>query len=164
MCSTPVSHPVTIKVEGALLRVCPKCSSFGNIVQESRGTPGRARTPLKQSRTTGSISTTPRQYSKTVKEEKILLKKYGEEVKNARMKKKWTQEALSSKSGVSIPLIRSIEAQKIRPTDAVLHKLERELEIELFYTPETEIEFQEKSKKKETTLGDIAVIKRLEWD
>ena len=36
MCSAEASNPVTIKVEGALLRVCHRCTSFGNIVEDPR--------------------------------------------------------------------------------------------------------------------------------
>ena len=60
--------------------------------------------------------------------------------------------------GVAIPLIRSIEAQKIQPTDDTIRKLERELDIELFYTPEEELQHQDKEQDKGTTLGDIVKI------
>ena len=50
------------------------------------------------------------------------------------------------------------------PTDKAGEKLERELEIELFITMEAELEFSKKTESKGTTLGDIAVIKKYEYD
>jgi len=43
-------------------------------------------------------------------------------------------------------------------------KLERELKIELLFSPEAELDYSEKTKSKSTTLGDIAVIRKFEYD
>jgi uncharacterized protein (TIGR00270 family) len=166
MCSTPLSTPITIKVEGALLRVCHKCSQFGNVVSKPRTPVGQKRVMAPKGSQTGkrTIPTRPRKSIKSSNADKILLGNYGEEVRLARMKRKWTQEELAKVSGVAIPLIRNIEAQKIQPTDDTIRKLERELDIELFYTPEEELQHQDSGKSKGTTLGDIVKITRLDRD
>ena len=51
----------------------------------------------------------------------------------------------------------------MRPTDSDVNILERELNIELFYTPDTEMEFSSKGDARATTLGDIANISRFDW-
>ncbi|MCH8909085.1 MAG: TIGR00270 family protein, partial [Candidatus Heimdallarchaeota archaeon] len=162
MCSVEVTSPVTIKVEGALLNVCHKCSSFGNIVikpgikQSKRPVPSSTRrkpSPLRQTRS-------PRRIQRRENEvEKELVQGYGQEIKTARMKKKLTQEKLASMTGLTEPFIRSIEIEKIPPTDLAVRKLERELGIELFVSVESELDFDNKVQSKGTTLGDIAVIK-----
>jgi uncharacterized protein (TIGR00270 family) len=166
MCSAEVKNPTTIKVEGALLRVCPRCVSFGNIV-EKPGTKPAAALQRGSSRST-QRSTTKSRSSSTNKskdeDEKVLIDNYGKEIKKARMKKKLTQEQLSQLTGVSVAYIRSIETEKIRPTERVATKLQRELGIELFEEVEAQLQFQEKSKQKGTTVGDIVTIKRLEFD
>jgi putative transcription factor len=93
-----------------------------------------------------------------------LIDGYGEEIRTARVKKKLTQEQLSSLTAISVPFIKSIEAEKMRPTDAAARKIERELGIELMVELETELQYKEKTEKKGTTLGDIAVIKRFDYD
>ena len=168
MCSIEIPNPVTIKVEGALLRVCYRCSSFGNVVKE----PGPLKTaatvtPTTKRFTRRQSSTPPRRIRRPAQAmtgEQELIDGYGEEIRGARVKKKLTQEQLSSLTAISVPFIKSIEAEKMRPTDAVVRKLERELGIELMAELETELQYKEKSEKKGTTLGDIAVIKRFEYD
>lgn len=167
MCSIAIPNPLTVKVEGALLRVCHKCSSFGNIVKEP--------TPLKSSISTSHTQTVRRSSSTTArrskspvssfqKGEQELIIDYGKEIRNGRMLKKLTQEQLSSLTGISVPFIKSIEAEKMRPTDIAAKKIERELGIELLVEMETELEYISKSEKKGVTLGDIAVIKRFDYD
>jgi putative transcription factor len=168
MCSIEIPNPLTIKVEGALLRVCYRCSSFGNVVKEPRppktattATPTTKRITKKQS------STPPRRIrrpTQTQSGEQELIDGYGEEIRTARVKKKLTQEQLSSLTAISVPFIKSIEAEKMRPTDAAARKIERELGIELMVALETELQYKEKTEKKGTTLGDIAVIKRFDYD
>ena len=165
ICSLEIPNPVTIKVEGALLRVCYKCSSFGNVVQGP--TPPQSalsdkRTPRKSSGLAQRRSQSPR--SKQESGEQELIADYGQEIRKGRMKKKLTQEQLSSLTGISVPFIKSIEAQKMRPTDTAVKKIERELGIELLAFQDTELEYTQKTEKKGTTLGDIAVIKRFDYD
>jgi putative transcription factor len=165
MCSLEISNPVTIKVEGALLRVCYKCSSFGNVVQAPTSTQSGVseKRPLRKS--SGPAlrrSKSPR--SKQESGEIELITDYADEIRKGRMKKKLTQEKLSSLTGISVPFIKSIEAQKMRPTDTAAKKLERELGIELLVAQDTELEYTQKTEKKGTTLGDIAIIKRFDYD
>lgn len=169
MCSAEVNNPTTIKVEGAVLRVCPNCTSFGNIIEDK---------PPKSSTGKSKLSNQSRTKRKTIKssksirskksqsgnDEELLVMDYGNVIKKARMKKKLTQEQLSNLTGVSVAYIRSIESEKMKPTDRVAKKLEQELGIELFEQPDAQLEYSQKSDKKGTTVGDIVTIKRLEFD
>ncbi len=161
-------NPITIKVEGALLRVCHRCSAFGNPVNDpppTTTTPSTVNTGRRDIRRT--TSTPQRMRSKPIRSqegEQELIPDYGEAIRKGRMSKKLTQEKLSSLTGISVPFIKSIEAENMRPTDIAVKKLERELGIELMGTLETELEYNKTTEKKGTTLGDIAVIKRFDYD
>lgn len=168
MCSAEIDRPVTIKVEGALLNVCANCTSFGNIVEKPRArvqiqSSSRGSTsPSNRSRTATSLR--PKFKSRKDTSEKELVNDFANVVRSARMKLKINQEQLATMTGLSIPFIKSIEAGKTRPTDVAAKKLERELKIQLLFSPEAELDYSEKSKSKATTLGDIAVIRKFEYE
>ncbi|OLS25718.1 MAG: hypothetical protein HeimC2_17740 [Candidatus Heimdallarchaeota archaeon LC_2] len=166
MCSSEVYNPVTIKVEGALLNVCSNCISFGNIVEKPRAAGSRSsqssgRFPVKSGmRSSSRLKFKP----KINTDDKELTSDFADIIRSARMKRKITHDQLASKTGLSIPFIKSMEAGKVRPTDSAAKKLERELKVSLLITPDLELEYAQKSRSKATTLGDIAVIKKFEYD
>jgi len=168
MCSRETKSPTTIKVEGAVLRVCSNCTSFGNVVDEPKSQSSRTRSSSTRSgrgRTRSkSSSKGSSSKSKPDEDQEILIDNYGVEIKRARMKKKLKQEELSSKSGVSVAYIRSIESENMRPTDKVARKLEQVLGIKLFEKPDTPLEHRETSDKKGLTVGDIVSIKHYDYD
>ncbi len=168
MCSSEVYNPVTIKVEGALLNVCSNCTSFGNIVEKPRPTGVRQFQSSKSSKFQGKggprSSARVKFKPKSNTEDKELTSDFANIIRSARMSQKMTHEQLASKSGLSIPFIKSMEAGKMRPTDAAAQKLERELNVQLLIAPDLELEYSEKAPSKATTLGDIAVIKKYDYD
>ncbi len=169
MCSAEVDNPVTIKVEGALLSVCQRCTSFGNIVEDPRkpqstSVQSKSKGLSKQKRSSNfGVRTQMRSPIKQVGDQELIIE-YAKTIREARAKQKLTQEQLASITGLSIPFIKSIESNKMRPTDSAVKKLERQLNIDLLITPDSEMEVLKKSDIKGTTLGDIAVIKRYDQD
>ena len=166
MCSTEAPNLTTIKVEGALLRVCPRCTQFGNIVVEkkpvTRGSPSAIRSsPNRSSR---PLRRPPIRRRSTSGLERELIDDYDRVIRNARQAKKLPHERLASLTGISVATLRSIESGKMRPTDRDAKTIERELSLNLFTESEIELEFSEKKKKRATTFGDIAVIKRYDLD
>lgn len=165
MCSREVKSPTTIKVEGALLRVCNNCTAFGNVVEERKQKSTSSRQRKKKTTKKSSRSKSSSRGKKRSEEnEEVLIDNFGTEVKRARMKKKLKQEELSQKSGISVAYIRSIESENMRPTDKVARKLEQILGIKLFESAEPEREHREKSDDKGLTVGDIVSIKRYDYD
>ncbi|MCY3411282.1 MAG: TIGR00270 family protein [Candidatus Heimdallarchaeota archaeon] len=161
MCSANVANPTTIKVEGALLRVCPRCTSFGNVVKE----PQPAKSTPARGRSTSRVAPKSKTYSnKSSAPESELIVDYASEIRQSRQKMKLTHEKLSSMTGISVASLKSFEAGKMRPTDKDAKRIERELGIELFVSMDQELEYGEKKKKKATTLGDIAVIRKYDYD
>lgn len=163
MCSRETNEPTTIKVEGALLRVCSNCVSFGNVVEE-RKTSAAKRSSQTRSAARNRSSRGGSRSKKEDEDKEVLIDNYGSVIKRARMKKKITQDQLSSLTGVSQAFIRSIENENMRPTDKVARKLEQELDITLFESLGPELEHQEKSDKKGLTVGDIVNIKHYKYD
>lgn len=163
MCSRETQEPTTIKVEGALLRVCSNCVSFGNVVEERKSST-RASSSRKPTSRRGTSKSSSSGSKRNEEDKEVLIDNYGEVIKKARMKKKLTQDQLSSRTGVSQAFIRSIENQNMRPTDKVARKIEHELGVKLFETLGPELEHQEKSNKKGLTVGDIVKITRYEYD
>lgn len=164
MCSIDIHNPITIKVEGALLRVCHKCSSYGNIVKER--SPMVAKKTLIGRRTTPRSTIQPkRRFSSTSnKTESELDDNFAKLIRGARQKKNLSHEKLSAITGITVATLKSVESGKMRPTDRDARKIARELSIKLFITLDTELEYTEKKKRRATTLGDIAVIKKYEYD
>ncbi len=161
MCGETITHPITIKIEGALLTVCPKCASFGKEVRDKSqiNKPGNI-----SKKTPHTIKKIQKSSSYSEEGERILSDNFNELIKNARMKLKLTQEQLSKKTGITVAAIKSFEAGKIRPTDTDIKKLERELHISLYASQEADIQFSDPSKIKNTKFGDIAVIKRFDYN
>ena len=162
MCSAEVSNLITIKVAGALLRVCPRCTSFGNVVAERPKTvskPISKRTQIKPSR-----SSPPRRRvgSRPKQTDEELIDDYDRVIKSGRMKQKLSHEQLASKTGISVSSLKSMEAGKIRPTDRDARIIQRELRVSLFSALDIEPEFADRKKKKATTLGDIAVFRKFD--
>lgn len=167
-CGEPIrGEPITIKVEGALLQVCHRCTQYGNIVKSPI-----TRAPVSKSLPQrGSRRTVQRVGSKKPKfkprgeqAEVVLIGEYGERIRSARMKMKLTQVKLANKTGISTAQIQSFESQKIRPTDAEAKKLERELKIKLFEEMDITTEFSQVAQQKKTTFGDIVNIKHYRKD
>lgn len=62
----------------------------------------------------------------------VMVEDYGARIHKAREAKGWSHEQLGNKVSARIPELKHIEAGKLRPSDAVARKLERELGITLY--------------------------------
>ena len=161
MCGKEIySRPITIKIEGAELSVCPSCAKHGERVIQSK--PQKQKTsskPYFQQRTTPSKSTSSRPF----REEEgggLLASDYHEKIRLARQRMKLTQKEVSIQTKISTPELQSIETGKMRPPDRIVKILEKFFDIKL--TEEVE-SYRPKDKKKgpaHQTLGDIVVIKK----
>lgn len=61
-----------------------------------------------------------------------MVEDYGPRIHKAREAKGWTHEQLGNKVSARVPELKHIEAGKLRPSDAVAKKIERELGITLY--------------------------------
>ena len=92
--------------------------------------------------------------------EKVLVEDYGDRVREARQKMGLSHQELSRRIREAVSMLQNIETGKLKPSDSVIKKLERELHISLMEEV-TDFEFAPTAGKssKSTTLGDIIVIK-----
>ncbi len=163
-CGEPIhGEGYTIKVEGALLKVCSKCKSYGNIV-ESPSTPKKQfnQSSYPGSRRVQSVSNPPNRYRGSAKPVSTvsLKENYDELIRGQRTKLKMTRKDLAAKTGISVSQLSSFETGKLQPTDSESKKLERTLNISLFEEMSVVPEHQQTKEKKKTTFGDIVTIKR----
>lgn len=158
--------PVTlVEIDHVQLQACPKCARFGKPVVPKRSirrptqrTPSRrpdgaSKPPSRQPRR-------PRPPEKDFLHDKILVDGYGELIQEARRTRGLGRAQLAQMIKEKETLLARIETEKVLPTDRVIHKIERELDIEL----KTEVIEENTTVNdfipRSTTLGSIAKIKR----
>ncbi len=161
MCGREIhSRPITIKIEGAELSVCPSCAKHGERVVHSK--PQRQKTtskPYSHQRTTPSKPMSSKPFRRE-EQGGMLVSDYHEKIRLARQRMKLTQKEVSIQTKISTPELQSIETGKMRPPDKIVKTLERFFGIKL--TEEVQ-SYRPKDQKKgpaQQTLGDIVVIKK----
>lgn len=65
-------------------------------------------------------------------DQSVMVEDYGPRIHKAREAKGWSHEQLGNKVSARVPELKHIEAGKLRPSDAVAKKIERELGITLY--------------------------------
>ncbi len=147
----------TAIIEGTEMRVCPNCLDFGHekttapeVTKRSKiakGAQNRAQAKKKKR-------------SRDVYEDnpEVLAEDYGQRVQKARQQQDLTVEELSNQLNEKRSLISKVEAQDHHPSDDLVKKLERKLNIELMEQPEAT--HREKAgggggKSGPVTLGDL---------
>ena len=163
MCGRDLHGPgIMIKIEGTILEVCPSCAKFGTPIKTQpklvESTIQKTKKKTTQ-RVTSHSKTIPKRKS-SLRPEKVLVEGYGAIIREARQKKKMSHLELSRRIKEPVSLLQNIETEKIKPSDAVVEKLERELGVTLLEEV-TDFDFSPEplATKKKTTLGDIIVIK-----
>ena len=112
-------------VDGVRMMLCPGCMRHGKGVKETQ-----ASSSLNQGTFPGRIKKpTEKDVYKDMNKE--LVTDWNEIIKNARKKKGLTREELGFKIGERTVTIGKIENGDLRPSDKVVKKLEKELNIRL---------------------------------
>lgn len=146
-----------VRVEGASVKVCDKCSRFGTD-RQSWSKFGKA--PIESGGVV--LPTKPRMSGPPkTKEEYTLVDDYHILIRDTRESKGWSQKDLARKINEKESIIHHIETEGFSPSDELIQKLERILNIKLKDKSEGGIDIT-KSKQglKETTIGDIIKIKK----
>lgn len=168
-------------VDGVKMLLCPKCSRFGTVVsskpiqtyeddiEESevsfiRSKPGGKGPSVSHVKVrTGTNQKTPpvtkrRKYD-VLRSEDVLIDDYGTVIKEARKARGWSQEDFAQKISEKASLIQKIERSEFNPSETLIKKIERKLDISLKEEAAAPI-FTGKTSKKETTLGDVVKLKK----
>lgn len=151
-----------VEIDGVKLSVCSKCSKFGSPVK--RKPPARPKFSAPKPKLSSKKAVPERKPVRAPRKDyfndKILLDGYGDIIRTARAEKGVGRAQFASMIKEKETLLARIETERVVPTDRIVEKIERELDIEL----KTEV-VQESSAAAEyipqsTTIGSIAKIKR----
>jgi len=116
-------------VEGTVMNLGLECSKYGTPMD----TPAPAGT--KAAVEQGLERRAQRQATKSVfggeSDAWTLVEDYGARIHKAREAKGWTHEFLGNKVQARVPELKHIEAGKLRPSDDVARRMQKELGIEL---------------------------------
>lgn len=126
-------------VEGAMLKICPGCVKFGNVI------------PIKKTK----------QVERRLVEEETedIVSNYNSKIKNAREKFGMTQEDVARRINEKLSVIQKIERGEIKPSMELANKIERFFRIKIVEGTE-DVKPQNMNFKSSTlTIGDLVKIK-----
>ena len=131
MCGQPTLTLIKTKIEGATISVCRSCSQYGTVVHEKQ----KAKTPFPTRKAKPSQRTVakpmPPKKPRSERPQKILKDNYVTVIRQARRKKGWSQQEFAGAIGESFSETQAIESGRLVPTDVIIAKIERELQIDL---------------------------------
>ncbi|TFG10712.1 TIGR00270 family protein [Candidatus Heimdallarchaeota archaeon] len=165
MCGREIyGKPISIKIEGAELSVCPACAKHGKRVDKPKPKPvsSRGRAPVRTS--PPPSRTFSSQKSRDTRTENQLVPDYHERIRLQRQKMKLSQKEVSIQTKISVSELQSIETGKMRPSDNLIERLEKFFKIKI--TEEIVTVGKKDSQKGPAfqTLGDIVVIRKKNED
>jgi putative transcription factor len=139
-------------VDGVRMMLCPNClNQHGKRIQE----------PIAP-RAKNVSSTLPKQKKpvyrdiyKDMKTDRDLVSDWNERITDARKKKGLTREQLGFKIGERTVTVGKIENGDLRPSDDLVKKIEKELEITLFEEVKEVSKLPHSSGSQGMTLGDF---------
>ena len=129
MCGKDYPYLKRVSVDGVLLMVCSDCVKFGE--EAGKSTTKETPTPAVIS---GRLEKRERRMtSRSIygSEEEVLAIDFGERIKTAREKLNYSQEELARKINEKKSVIQKLEHEDIMPTETLIKKLERALNIKL---------------------------------
>jgi putative transcription factor len=179
MCGTFAGPDLSeCEVDGVIMLVCPKCSKFGDkisdkpkhvyedetevtFVKDKPGGKGPSVSHVKVK--TGISDSTTRQTRRyrrdALSTDKILIDDYGELIKEARKARGWSIEQFAKMINEKASILQKIEKGEFNPTDSLITKIERKLDLSL-KEDDSAPYFVGPTSKKETTLGDVVKLKK----
>jgi len=147
MCGTDTGFVKTVSIDGAMLRVCDRCSKFGTEVK----------TPVRPARIEGAPPKTLRiRKERDIYDEMMtdLADDFPQMIRRARNALGLNQEELGTRIGERRSVIQKLESGDMVPTNKLIGKLERFLKIKL-RVPRTEEHARAPSERRPVTIGDL---------
>jgi len=142
ICGKKVPRLFKAEIEGTILEVCESCLSFGEKIIEPEVLTRVRRVRRKH----------------LVEEEIVFVDNYGKLIVAARKKMNLTREEFAKKINEKESVIKRVEAEEMRPNDALIKKIERFLGIKLTKTYEKK-RIEKRVQRGKLTLGDIVEVK-----
>ena len=112
-------------IDGVKMMLCSECMKYGEAVQVPRPAPSPRSVPGARPH---SVAPAKDVFQKMVKE---LVNDWSKKIQQARDKKGITREELGFKIGERTVTIAKLENGDLRPSDKMVEKLEKELDIKL---------------------------------
>ena len=140
-------RPATI--DGVRMMLCPGCMRHGQGVSKSPDSSPRVNKPILDR------IRRPKEKDVYTKIEKELVSDWNNLIKKAREKKGLSREKLGFKIGERTVTISKIENGDLRPSDKMVEKLEKELEITLIEKVSGVSTIPHSSQSRGLTLGDF---------
>lgn len=114
-------------VEGTVMNLGLECAKYGTPMDAPA--PAGSQAAVAQ----GLERRAQRMTSRNVYEGEalVLVEDFGRRIQKAREQKGWTHDQLGNKVSARVPELKHIESGKLRPSDDVTKKLEKELGITL---------------------------------
>ncbi|NHJ47665.1 MAG: TIGR00270 family protein [Asgard group archaeon] len=179
MCGTFAGPDLSeCEVDGVIMLVCPKCSKFGDKISEKpmhvyedetevtfvKDKPGGKGPSVSHVKVkTGVTDTTPQQTRRfrrdALSADKVLIDDFGGVIKEARKARGWSLEQFAQMINEKASLLQKLEKNEFNPTDSLITKIERKLDLSLREEASTPY-YTGPSSKKETTLGDVVKLKK----
>ncbi|MBN1328526.1 MAG: TIGR00270 family protein [Candidatus Heimdallarchaeota archaeon] len=171
------------EVDGARMLLCPKCAKFGTKISNKpihvyededqkevtfvRSAPG-GKGPSISHVKMGSGDRVPTPVKQRAKRDvlisdQVLIDDYGGVIQGARKMRGWSLEEFAQMINEKASLIQKIEKNEFNPSENLIVKIERKLEITLREEASAPI-FTAITSPKETTLGDVVKLKKKKKD
>jgi putative transcription factor len=159
LCGAEVPRTKIVTIEGTTLSVCPNCAKFGDQTSVPlKKQPGVPAEILRRLEARKKRMTVRDVYSR--EGEETLVDDYSERIRKAREKKGWKQVELGTKVNERVSIIARLESGEMIPTDAVVKKLEKALEIKLREKVEAVAAMKSSVESKPLTLGDLIRVEK----
>lgn len=147
LCGKDTKFLKKVVVEGLTMDVCEGCTSYGKPVTEAptEEKPGPVQLPQRSYR--------ERDIFENI--DHVLIPDWAKAIREAREKKGMTREELGAAIGERTVTVANIENKELHPTDKMVAKLEKELDITLMEKITTPATRGRESGTGGITLGDI---------
>jgi putative transcription factor len=142
-----------VLIEGAEMYLCPDCSKYGKTV-ERKPEPR----PVQRSKPAQSFHR-PKKPDALSKREKELAEDYPRRIQRGREKMGLSREDLGRKINERVSVISKLEHGEMHPSDNLIKKLEKALNIELLEEIE-DYSYSPKAESSGMTLADFIVTKK----
>lgn len=145
ICGRPTSKIYVVDIEGAQMNVCEACAK-GKNATEIIDTGRQQRQPVQRSR-------------QETNEEEVVAE-YGKRLREARDAMGLPLKVLAERIAEKESTLFRVENEKMLPSEALVKKLERELNVKLTEKKEREQKKHVPGKNEPITLGDAMITKK----
>jgi len=140
LCGKETKKLIPVKIEGTVLKVCPSCAVYGQILK-----PYEEREIIKT--------------EEIIDKELDIVDNYAEIIRKAREQMGLSLEEFCKKFGLKESIMRRIERGELKPSFDLARKLEKILKVKLIEVKKYHFKVEKKEKEKVLTLADVVEIK-----